>query len=256
MLFKLKCNQLFLLTYLFRSLMKQVTLLLAGCALSATAFAQTPTEAPRVSGLRSSTDYAASTGSDSRNNGFGIKGGFTAAHFRGDDKKNYGNEGTFNTFHAGIYSQFGFNDAFSIQPELLYSRQGFESSSPANPTQNTYTTRLDYVQLPVLLVYNFLDNVSVHVGPQVSLLTKVKEGDRERKIADDNNLYGYSYNSLDYGLAAGVEARVGPARVGGRYTAGFADIIQDQNLATTGNKTLTNIKNGAFQVYVGIGISN
>ncbi|GAB2772584.1 hypothetical protein HNQ93_000788 [Hymenobacter luteus] len=237
--------------------MKHVALLLAGCALSATALAQTPTEAPRVSGLRSSTDYAPGTGSDSRNNGFGIKGGFTAANFRGDDKKNFGNEGIYNTFHAGVYAQFGFNDKFSIQPEVLYSRQGFKGDNPASTSQTgTYTTRLDYVQVPVLLVYNFLDNVSVHVGPQVSLLTKVKEGDRERKIADENDTYGYSYNSLDYGLAAGVEARVGPARVGGRYTAGFADIIQDQNLAKTGNTAITNIKNGMFQVYLGIGISN
>lgn len=229
--------------------MKHVALLLAGCALSATALAQT--DGP--SGVRSSTDYAPGT-SDSRNNGFGVKGGFTASNFRGDDKKNFGNEGIYNTFHAGVYAQFGFNDKFSIQPEVLYSRQGFKGSNAVNPTQGTYTTRLDYIQVPVLLVYNFLDNVSLHVGPQVSLLTKVKEGDRERKIADGNNIFGYSYNSLDYGLAAGLEARVGPARVGGRYTAGFADIIKDPS--TTGAQSINNIKNGMFQVYVGLGIAN
>jgi hypothetical protein len=232
--------------------MKKATLLLSFCALSAAAVAQT--EGPRAGGVASSTDYAPGT-SDSRNNGFGVKGGFTASNFRGDDKKNFGDEGIYNTFHAGVYAQFGFNDKFSLQPEILYSRQGFKGSNPANTGQTgTYTTRLDYVQVPVLLVYNFLDNVSVHVGPQVSLLTKVKEGSTERKIADDNNVYGYSYNSLDYGLAAGLEARVGPARVGGRYTAGFADIIKDPK--TTAANSITNIKNGMFQVYVGIGIAN
>lgn len=229
--------------------MKHVALLLAGCALSATAMAQT--DGP--SGVRSSADYSPGT-SDSRNNGFGVKGGFTASNFRGDDKKNFGNEGIYNTFHAGVYAQFGFNNKFSLQPEVLYSRQGFKGSNTVNPTQGTYTTRLDYIQVPVLLVYNFLDNVSLHVGPQVSLLTKVKEGDRERKLSDDNNVHGYSYNSLDYGLAAGLEARVGPARVGGRYTAGFADIIKDPS--TTAAQSINNIKNGMFQVYVGLGISN
>jgi hypothetical protein len=229
--------------------MKHLALLLAGCALSATALAQT--DGP--SGVRSSTDYSAGT-SDSRNNGFGVKGGFTASNFRGDDKQNFGNEGIYNTFHAGVYAQFGFNDKFSLQPEVLYSRQGFKGSNVVNPTQGTYTTRLDYIQVPVLLVYNFLDNVSLHVGPQVSLLTKVKEGDRERKLSDDNNIHGYSYNSLDYGLAAGLEARVGPARVGGRYSAGFADIIKDPS--TTAAQSINNIKNGMFQVYVGLGISN
>ena len=231
--------------------MKHVALLLTGCAFSATAMAQT--DGPTSGGIASSNNYSSGT-TDSRNNGFGIKGGFTASNFRGDDKKNFGNEGIYNTFHAGVYAQFGFNDKFSLQPEVLYSRQGFKGSNTVNTTQGTYTTRLDYVQVPVLLVYNFLDNVSVHVGPQVSLLTKVKEGSRERKIADDNNTYGYSYNSLDYGLAAGVEARVGPARVGGRYTAGFNDIIKDPSTAAA--QSINNIKNGMFQVYVGLGISN
>ncbi|UPL48727.1 porin family protein [Hymenobacter sublimis] len=239
--------------------MKKLALLAAGCALSASAMAQTPTEAPRVSGLRSSTDYAPGTGSDSRNNGFGIKVGLNSAHVRGDEKKNYGDVGTYKNFHAGAYAQFGFNDKFSVQPEILYTRQGFEGSSAARNNTGTYFTRLDYVQVPVLLVYNFLDNVSVHVGPQVSLLTKVREGGQERKIADENDasgnpIYGYSYSSLDYGLAAGLEARVGPARVGGRYVAGFNDIIKDPTRA--GTQAIDNIKNGAFQVYVGIGISN
>lgn len=231
--------------------MKKATLLLSFCALSAAAVAQT--EGPRAGGVASSTDYAPGT-SDSRNNGFGVKGGFTASNFRGDDKKNFGNEGIYNTFHAGVYAQFGFSNKFSLQPEILYSRQGFKGSPTSYPTRGTYTTRLDYLQVPVLLVYNILDNVSVHVGPQVSLLTKVKEGSTERKIADDNGLYGYSYNSLDYGLAVGVEARVGPARVGGRYTAGFADIIKDPSNAAA--SSINNIKNGMFQVYVGLGIAN
>ncbi|MBT9393198.1 PorT family protein [Hymenobacter sp. NST-14] len=232
--------------------MKHLALLLAGCAFSATALAQT--DGPI--GVRSSTDYSAmgTNGTNSRNTGFGIKGGFTASHFRGDDKKNYSEEGVYNTFHAGVYAQYGFSDKFSIQPEVLYSRQGFAGNNGTTTATGAYDTRLDYVQVPVLLVYNFLDNVSLHVGPQVSLLTKVVENGQERKIANDNNAYNYAYSSLDYGLAAGLEARVGPARIGGRYVAGFNDIIKDPK--TVAADAITNIKNGAFQVYVGIGIAN
>ncbi|SNR53783.1 MULTISPECIES: porin family protein [Hymenobacter] len=233
--------------------MKKAALLLSFCALSAAATAQT--EGSRVSGIRSSTDYAPGSGSsDSRNNGFGIKGGLNWSQIHGDDKDNYDNLGSYRNFHAGVYAQFGFNDKFSIQPEVLYSRQGFEGSSASRSNTNTYFTRLDYIQVPVLLVYNIVDNVSVHVGPQVSLLTKVREAGQERKIANEDNLYDYSYNSLDYGLSAGLEGRIGPARVGGRYTAGFADVIKDPK--NTAAQSLANIKNGAFQVYVGIGISN
>ncbi|MBG8554336.1 porin family protein [Hymenobacter guriensis] len=208
-------------------------------------------------GVRKSTDYASGSSSDSRNGGFGIKGGVNFADIRGDGKKSYGDAKNYNSFHAGFYSQFSFSDKFSLQPEILYSRQGFKGTIPN--TTGTSTTRLDYIQVPVLLVFNFLDNVSLHVGPQVSLLTKVKEGDLDRKIANEQDpngtyIYSYSYNSLDYGLSAGLEARVGPARVGGRYTAGFNEIIKDpKNGVST---AATDIKNGAFQVYVGIGITN
>lgn len=231
--------------------MKKFLLLFSLCATTLTA----ATAQVRPGGAMSSKDYPAGT-NDSRNGGFGIKGGVNFADIRGGDKSNYANTKGFTTFHAGFYSQFAFSNKFSIQPELLYSRQGFKGSSPGstNGATSAYTTRLDYIQIPVLLVYNILDNVSVHAGPQVSLLTKVKEGDLDRKIANEGNVYNYSYSSLDYGLSAGLEARVGPARVGGRYTAGFNDIIKDP--VNTAAKSLTDIKNGVFQVYVGVGFAN
>lgn len=235
-------------------------LLLFSCALTSVSVAVAQ-DGPI--GVRKSTDYASGSSSDSRNGGFGIKGGVNFADIRGDGKTNYGDPKNYTAFHAGFYSQFSFSDKFSLQPEILYSRQGFKGTMPGTPTspntRGAENTRLDYIQVPVLLVYNFLDNVSLHVGPQVSLLTKVKEGDLDRKIANEdgasgNPIYNYSYNSLDYGLAAGLEARIGPARVGGRYTAGFNEIIKDPENGLS--NSITDIKNGAFQVYVGIGISN
>ncbi|WP_165370537.1 porin family protein [Hymenobacter persicinus] len=234
--------------------MKKLTLLLALALASVSAFAQ---EIDKI-GARSSSDYAGgSGGTSSRNTGFGVKGGFNLADVYGDNKKNYTDGSNYKSFHAGVYGQYGFNSHLSIQPELLYSRQGFKGGSTYNNGTSTTTVnerRLDYVQLPVLLVYNIVDNVSIHAGPQVSLLTKVVEDGKERKIANEGNVYGYSYNSLDYGLAVGAEARVGPARVGARYTAGFADVINNQ-VAVTGNKAIDDIKNSVFQVYLGLGFA-
>ncbi|TGE27402.1 porin family protein [Hymenobacter metallicola] len=240
--------------------MKKVTLLLALSLAGFSSFAQNNDTNGPV-GVRSSTDYGTgSTGS--RNTGFGIKGGFNLADVYGDDKKNFTNGSNYKSFHAGFYGQYGFNNRISIQPELLYSRQGFEGNSTKTTTTGSSTTtttvnerRLDYLQLPVLVVFNIFDNISIHAGPQVSLLTKVVEDGKERKIADEGNAYGYSYSSFDYGVAAGAEARIGPARVGARYTAGFAEMIKDQNLASTGNKALSDIKNSIFQVYLGIGLT-
>jgi hypothetical protein len=59
---------------------------------------------------------------------------------------------------------------------------------------------------------------------------------------------------LEYGVVGGVEARVGPARLGARYDLGLADIYNDPKDASA--DAFDNVKNGVFQVYLGIGISN
>jgi hypothetical protein len=73
----------------------------------------------------------------------------------------------------------------------------------------------------------------------------VKEGDTEVNKAN-------SYNSLDYGLVGGIEARLSIFRLGARYNLGMNEIYQDsyRQVARNVNK---DIKNGAFQVYVGVG---
>ena len=226
--------------------MKKLFLLFSTCGLSLAASAQQGTD-----GVRSSTDYSPGT-SDSRNNGFGIKAGFNLADIRGDDKAAYKSFSNLKTYHAGFYAQFGFNDKFSIQPEFLFTRKGFDAqqfdATTGIASGSARETRLDYIQVPVLLVFNFVDNVSVHVGPQASLLVRAKIAGADRSIS------GEGLNSLDYGVVGGAEARVGPARVGARYDLSLADIYNDPKNA--GANAYNNVKTGVFQVYVGVGFDN
>lgn len=232
--------------------MKKIALILSLFALcGGSAYAQRGVE-----GIRKSSDYQ--TTPDSRNNGFGLKGGWNASTIRGADQSNYSDLSARNNFHAGAYAQFGFSPKTSLQVEALYSRQGYKAASQFRTTStgvaNTgkYETQLDYVQVPVMFVYNFVDNVSFHVGPQVSLLVNAKEDKNSVNLASRN------YNSLDYGAVGGIEARVGPARVGGRYVLSMADIYNDpkmENGVMTPSGSIDNIKNSVIQVYVGFGFS-
>jgi hypothetical protein len=225
---------------------KLPVLLALGCASFTAAQAQqTP------GGSMSSTSYSPGS-SDSRNNGFGVKAGFNLADLRGGDKGAYQQLENLKSYHAGLYAQFGLNDKVSIQPEFLFTRKGFDAEefdrTTGRPTGQQKQTRLDYLQVPVLFVYNFLDNVSLHVGPQASLLVKSKIAGEERQISS------VGLNSLEYGVVGGLEARVGPARVGARYDLGLSDIYNDPKDA--GAAAFDNVKNGVFQVYLGLGISN
>lgn len=230
--------------------MKKILLLILLAATSApAAFAQA-----RAGGEMSSKDYTGGGTTDSRNTGFGIKGGYNLNSLRGDDLRDAASKTidreARNDFHAGVYGQFGFNEFASVQLEALYSRQGFSANSGTNGAQQKYS--MDYIQVPLLFVGNLTETLSFHVGPQVSLLAKATEGDRDLDF-DTNGL-----NSFDYGGAFGAEARFGPARVGARYNLSLGKVFADKpdvNGIVNPNLANSDVYNNLFQVYIGIGLT-
>ncbi|ALW85153.1 hypothetical protein AUC43_08635 [Hymenobacter sedentarius] len=213
-------------------------------------------------GALSSKDYGDSgTGYASGNTGFGIKGGYNVSDLRGSGSGIFPNKNSLKAFNAGVYGQMGFSNFASLQVELLYIRKGFHTDQATVTTGGTTTTvgardnRLDYLELPILFVGNVTETISFHVGPQVSLLTKVKSGD------EDLSLKANGYNSVDYGAIGGVEARLGPARLGVRYDLGLGKIYKNGTVVKYNNTALfangitdNNIHNQTFQVYLGIGV--
>lgn len=168
------------------------------------------------------------------NSGFGIKGGVSFATLRGSDKEVLGNFKGLTTWHAGIYTQFSLGNTFSIQPEALYSRKGMERDDMAY--------RFDYLEVPILAVFNITENISLHAGPQIGILMSAKEGDTEVSIEP--------LNTFAYGVAAGAEARLSFFRLGTRYNLGLEDLRKEDN---AGQKINQNIKHGVFQIYLGVG---
>ena len=177
------------------------------------------------------------------NSGFGIKGGVNFNMLRGDSKDMLANFKNQTTWHAGIYGQFPIaaSNVFSVQVEALYNNREFESDE--------LDLKLNTVEIPFLFVYNFLDNVSLHVGPYAGVLLSANENGREAPEAEKKKL-----NSFNYGVAGGLEARVFIARIGARYGLGLNDVFkEDKFLDAAKTKVINDVKNGVFQVYLGIG---
>jgi len=209
--------------------MKKLLLLLLAVFFSVAGFAQkrVTTTAPINHNLEGS--------SAPENAGFGLKAGLNYSDVRNADAIADLKPKT--SYHVGAFAQFSITDWFSLQPEVLYSRKGYDSTN--------VTRKLDYFDVPILFVFNPLDNVSFHVGPQASLLITAKNNDTEINIAD-------SFQSLDYGVVGGLEARLSFFRLGARYNLSMREIYQNtyRDIASNINK---DIKNGVFQVYIGIG---
>jgi hypothetical protein len=188
------------------------------------------------------------------NAGFGIKGGVNFNSLQGDGvKKLYAGTSSLTQFHVGAYAQFGVSNWFSIQPELLYQRKGFKSSGEILPDSSKLpgsTTRLNYVSLPLLFVFNVFDNLAIQVGPQASYLFGVRNGSESLEAST------YNYNTFDIGAVGGIEAKLEFLRFGARYDYSLTDLRKAGNFSVSNvsRRAEADIRSGVFQVYLGLGL--
>ena len=148
-------------------------------------------------------------------------------------------------FHAGIViKDIKLSDKIGLQPELLYSMQGFKVANYGNVS-------LHYLSVPVLLTFPVANKLTLQAGPQVSYLVNSKIG-----LSD---LFSVSYkgifHDIDASAVAGLEYQVSNnMSIGGRYSLGLSNINKDFAVSQTGNfSDYFQMKNTALQVYVAFG---
>lgn len=150
----------------------------------------------------------------------GIKGGYNlaAVSFDGD-----GETDQRHSFHVGVYGESFISESFSIQPELLYSQQGYVITD----SNNTFTQKLNYINLPLMLKAYPSQNFFLEAGPQIGLAVSHKE--------EYDGLFStsqeYDPNSFDWGMnfGAGFKTDSGIS-LGVRYHLGLGDLY-DENKA-------------------------
>lgn len=150
---------------------------------------------------------------------FGLKGGLNYSSIVGDltDGIKYRLSG-----HGGLFLEIKFSEKFTLQPELVYSSQGFlfssnlfaiDGNNPATDGNRFQTSvQLNYLTLPLLAKFGLGERYSVEVGPQFGFLinqvTKIKNLDE----GDDSPSNGESTISgnfqSDYGIALGIGIRL------------------------------------------------
>ncbi|UQD57131.1 porin family protein [Flavobacterium sp. K5-23] len=148
----------------------------------------------------------------------GIKGGYNLAAVNYDGE---GETGQRHGFHVGVYGESFISESFSIQPELMYSQQGFEEKY-ANGA--TFTQKLDYINLPVMLKAYPSKNFFLEAGPQVGLAISHKEeykGFVSSTTERDPNNFDWGMNfgggfKTDSGISFGV-----------RYHLGLGDLYEN-----------------------------
>ncbi|UOB18751.1 porin family protein [Abyssalbus ytuae] len=190
--------------------------------------------------------YLSQAQSDSEMFQLGAKGGVNIANFTGND---FGEADSRTSFNVGLLMEIPLSERFSLQPEVLYSGQGFDIQSIDEDNfldnDENIEYQLDYLQVPVLAKVYLVDGLSIEAGPTFSF--KVNEeidyepnnDDGDIDIDDDVS----AVKDFDFGLAAGASYKFGTSFfVSGRYNYGFTKIFEDSD---------ADVRNSVWQFGIG-----
>ncbi|MBT8259490.1 MAG: outer membrane beta-barrel protein, partial [Bacteroidia bacterium] len=93
----------------------------------------------------------------------GAKFGVNLADIGGDKADSFDGK---TDFHGGLVGNFGICDNWTIEPGLIYSRQGSDYSD----SEYSGSYDLDYLNIPVIAQYEVADNFTLEAGPQFGIL--------------------------------------------------------------------------------------
>ena len=144
-------------------------------------------------------------------------------------------------FNGGVFFDLPLAAHLSLQPELVYSGQGFKSTESVGGTTYTGTFTENYINIPVLLKYRFPMGLFIETGPQVGFLMSAKA--KASGESEDNKA---AYKSTDFDWAVGVGFHIPTTKlaVDARYNFGLANIAADNS----GGVSSGSVKNGVFQL--------
>lgn len=168
---------------------------------------------------------------------FGAKGGVSFSDFSGDGWADFEEGSNARTsFHLGLLAEVPLSERFSLQPEVLYSSQGFDLVQIDDAEDVTF--QMDYVTVPVMLKMYVLEGLSILAGPQAGFLVESQiEGDETITELDEEN-----FNNFDLSLGLGAEYKFQSFFVYGRYNAGLTDVYEQDAF---------NAKNSVIQAGIG-----
>ena len=147
---------------------------------------------------------------------FGAKMGLNLARIGGDNYSTelygignygYGIIGTRTGFHIGAIAEIPLKDKLFLQPEILYSSEGSTWKWGLGESK----TKLDFIRLPVLAKYYFIEGLSAEAGPVFGFLINAK-----REEFDPSKTYNVfvirdvinEYKTIDAALAIGATYRL------------------------------------------------
>lgn len=170
----------------------------------------------------------------------GVKGGLNISQIRSEASGQSESTDMSVGFQLGGYLNYPLSDKVIFQPELIFSRVGGKESEYDPTTQEDVTLNLilDYLSIPVMFKFKTGESFYFLAGPQAGLLVSAKA-----KV----ELFGQSFkvdvkdgfNTLDFGLTAGIGFSKNKFGVDARYNFGLANIAEDSGDGKAQNRVIS-----------------
>lgn len=188
---------------------------------------------------------------------FGVKAGYNYSTLSGETSSISTIEGL-SGFYIGGLVELPISNMLSIQPELIFSRQGVDlRQGLKNLSIRTDTSeiRLDYLNIPVMAKVN-LGPIFLEGGVQFGfLVNKPKVDSYIANVYLRNLLDKDSYNFFDFGVGAGLGVKLNQHFfVETRYTYSLTNVFDpnDKHFKSSLISDGDNFKNSVFSIGLGM----
>ena len=181
----------------------------------------------------------------------GIKGGVNFANLSSSDTKE---RKVLTGINFGVFAKLPITKSFAIQPEMYFTSKGSEQTYQNAFAEGTAKFELDYIEVPVLLVFNLTNNFNFQLGPYASYLVSSKV----KNVSDINfnfedNIDSGDFNKFDTGIAAGLGFDTKSFGFGIRYNLGLVTVGKEKTYL--GSKyVFPDGKNGVINLFLSYSI--
>jgi len=176
----------------------------------------------------------------------GLKGGINLSNVYDSEGEDFVANSKFG-FAAGGFIVIPIGRYFGVQPEVLFSQKGFKSTGTFLGNSYEMTRTTDYLDVPLLVSFKPVENVSLLFGPQFSYLLKQKDDFKGGTISStqEDTFSNDNIRKNIYGLTGGADFNVDHLVIGVR--AGW-DVKRNNG---DGTSTTPRYKNMWYQATIG-----
>ena len=185
---------------------------------------------------------------------FGFKGGYNYSSFNGDVAKDNTLKGL-SGFYVGALLELPLGDVLSLQPEVIYSRQGAVWEQKDILGEFKKDLKLDYLNIPVMAKVN-LGPLFLQGGVQFGFLVgkpEVSYTRRAQRVTEKVDKDAYA--AFDFGVGAGLGVNLSQHFfVEARYTHSLTNALDPNNnsLKNAHISDDNNFKNAVLSLGLGV----